>query len=114
MSKNFDVKTVVSAVSGTNIANSFGDVFNLYWYVFDDPYITSTGIVELRKDLLEHLANTYPGLREAEYKPYTRYGVLVQEYGQELEIFSIKELEEQKRFVDDKKTSKKKNKITSK
>ena len=114
MSKNFDVKTIVSAISGKNIANSFDDIFNLYWYVFDDPYITSTGIVELRKDLLEHLAKKYPGLREAEYKPYTRYGVLVQEYGQELEIFSIKELEEQKTFIDDNKTSKKKTKITSK
>ena len=109
MSKKFNLKTVISAISVSNIADDFNDVFELYWYVFDDPTITTTGLPILRSDLLNHLEKTFPGLREAEYKAYTRYGVLLQEYGKELEVLSIKELEELK-YIDDKKNIKKNNK----
>ena len=109
MSRKFNLKTVISAISVSNIADDFNDVFELYWYVFDDPTITTTGLPILRRDLLNHLEKTFPGLREAEYKAHTRYGVLLQEYGKELEVLSIKELEEQK-YIDDKKNANKKNK----
>lgn len=114
MSRKFDLKIVISAISVSNIADDFNDVFELYWYVFDDPTITTTGLPILRRDLLNHLEKTFPGLREAEYKAHTRYGVLLQEYGKELEVLSIKEFEEEKTFVDDKKRSKKNTKKKNK
>ena len=77
MSKKFNLKTVISAISVSNIADDFNDVFELYWYVFDDPTITTTGLPILRRDLLNHLEKTFPGLREAEYKAHTRYGGII-------------------------------------
>lgn len=89
MARKFKIETVLSAISGINITSDFKEVFELYWYVFDDNTINDSGLVMLRQTLFEHLGNQYEELYKARYYVYTQCSMLQQKYGKELVILPI-------------------------
>lgn len=112
MAKKFTIRTILTAISGQNISKDFSEVFELYWYVFDDNTINDSGLLILKDALFSHLVKQYKELAKAKYYVYTQVSMLEQKYGEYLEIQSIKEMEENEIYKDNdnKKASVKKKK----
>lgn len=64
MQEYFDLETILSVTTGINLTDDFNKIFDLYKFVYNDPYITTTCLGGLRRNLIIHLLTIHPELRK--------------------------------------------------
>ena len=67
MQEDFDLETILSIITGINCTNDFFNVYELFWFIFEDPMIDSEKIVSLREIAKNHLLKIHPMLRRVKY-----------------------------------------------
>ena len=71
MQKNFKLETILTLVTGINFTDDFNEVFELVKFVYNDRFITSTGLSLLKDDIKYYLLSIHPKLNELGYLPYS-------------------------------------------
>lgn len=68
--RNFKLGTILSVTTGCNLTKKgkFGEVEDLFWWVFDDDLIPTTGMGMLKDEMKEHLLTIHPELKDVVYK----------------------------------------------
>ena len=67
LQEDFSLEAVLSIITGINCTNDFGEVFELFWFMFEDPLINTTGIMELKDAAKRHILNIHPELKTVVY-----------------------------------------------
>ena len=67
LQEEFSLESVLSIITGINCTNDFNEVYELFWFMFEDPFINTLGIVELRNSARNHILNIHPELRGVKY-----------------------------------------------
>ena len=69
MQENFELESILSITTGINCCNDgeFTKVFELAWFVYDDPFISTMGLCSIVPELKEHLFCIHPELREVKF-----------------------------------------------
>ncbi len=70
MKRNFELGTILTFTTGINCTDNFYKAYELAWFVFDDKFITGTGLRIVKDKLKEHLLNLYPQLKDVNYIAY--------------------------------------------
>lgn len=73
MQEDFDLETILTITTGINLTDDFNKVFELAWFVFDDPYINVSGIYFLQDSLKEYILHIYPELADITEVPKFKY-----------------------------------------
>ena len=60
MQKEFKIETILSLITNKSFVDDFNEVFELVWFMYNDPNITTCGICILRDKIKEHLLNIHP------------------------------------------------------
>lgn len=68
--RNFKLGTILSITTGCNLTKKgkFGEVEELFWWIYDDDLINSTGMGILKEETKNHLLTLHPELKEVTYK----------------------------------------------
>ena len=68
--RNFKLGTILSVTTGCSLTKKgkFGEVEDLFWWVYDDDLINSTGMVVLKEDMKNHLLTIHPELKDIKFK----------------------------------------------
>jgi len=61
--KEFRLESILSVITGYVFTNSIDEVLELFWFMYDDPFIDTTGIYFLRKEAKKHILNIHPELK---------------------------------------------------
>ena len=67
--KNFSLETIFSAIFGINLTDNFDNVYELAWFVYDNPRINKCGLASLKGNLRQHLLSIYPQFENISYVP---------------------------------------------
>ena len=65
--EEFSLEAVLSVISGINYTNDFNEVFELYWFMFEDPFINMSGICNLKDTATRHILTIHPELKSVIY-----------------------------------------------
>ena len=66
--KNFELGAILSMTTGHSCVDSFDKVFQLVWFVCDDPYINSMGLGMVAEDVKKHLLTIHPELKDVVFR----------------------------------------------
>lgn len=95
MKKDFKLETILTITTGINLVDSFNDVFQLVFYIFDDQYINTSALLYLKNQIKEHILKIHPELEKINYVPVSLFArenwllMLKREYGEYLPISKI-------------------------
>ncbi len=67
LQEEFSLESVLSVITGINCTKDFNEVFELFWFMFEDPLINTIGIFELKNTASRHILNIHPELRGVRY-----------------------------------------------
>lgn len=70
MSKDFDLATILSAISGINFTDDFEQVFDLYKFAYGDG-MNMVGMAAMLGHLKAHVLGMYPELGFVQYEGIT-------------------------------------------
>lgn len=73
MTKDFKLETILTVTTGINFTDRFNDVFELAYFIFDDNYITLTGLRALKDKMSIHIFNIHPEIKNLGYVPYSKF-----------------------------------------
>lgn len=66
--REFELGAILSMTTGHSCVDEFGKVFELVWFVCDDPFINSMGIGMVGEDVKKHLLTIHPELRSVIFR----------------------------------------------
>ena len=62
MQKDFSLETILTITTGISFTDCFDDIYELSFFVYDDPYISPLGLSFIKYDLRNHLLTIHPEL----------------------------------------------------
>lgn len=93
--EEFSLESVLSVLTGINCTKDFNEVFELFGFIFEDPFINTIGIGELKDSACNHILNIHPELRGVKYDKSMNFDSWLNEqkklYGDTLTISIIGE-----------------------
>ena len=69
MQYDFDLAAVLSVTTGINCTNDFGEVFDLFCYIFEDDLLSPLALCQLKEAARRHILNIHPELKNVNYNP---------------------------------------------
>lgn len=69
MQDDFDLATVLSVTTGINCTDNFGNVFDLFCFMFEDDLLSPNAIGFLKDVARNHIFRIYPELKRVKYNP---------------------------------------------
>ena len=104
MVRNFDIRTILSLITGINYTDDFSKVYELVWFVCNDNLISPLGLKVVKEDVKKHILDLYPeleGLKTTTTKNFSKFLYEIKEkYNNTLPItklgFELSQVEEKK------------------
>ena len=66
--EEFSLESILSIITGRKFVNDFNEIYELYWFMFEDPFINATGICYLKDKASKHILNIHPELKNVSFK----------------------------------------------
>lgn len=75
MQKDFKLETILSLITNKSFVDDFNEVFELVWFLYDNPSINTCEICVLRDEMKKHLLNIHPQLNEIDDVPIFKFSL---------------------------------------
>lgn len=91
----FKIETILTILTGINFTDKFNDVYAFAYYLYNDDQITTSAVIYLKNDMINHILKEYPELTEITHVPVSLFektnwiNKLKQKYGETLPISRI-------------------------
>lgn len=93
MEKDFDLEVILNVIIKIKYKENLNEIYNLYWFLYDDPFIMMDQIVFRDKEVINHLITIHPWLIQIKYKKQNDYDKWMMEqkciYGDKITISKI-------------------------
>ena len=90
MQEDFKLETILSVVTNVNCADDFYDIYELLWFIFENPVIDDKEVLKLKQIARNHILKIHPELKSIKFNENDSINswVLKQKciYGDELTI----------------------------
>ena len=65
MAREFDLETILTITTGTVLVDDFNKIFDLAQYIYNDEFINTIALQNLKDDLRGYIINNCPELEDA-------------------------------------------------
>ena len=67
LQEEFSLESILTIVTGINCTNDFYEVYELYWFMFENEFINDAGLLALKDKARSHILNIHPELKNVSY-----------------------------------------------
>ncbi len=95
MQEDFELESILSILTGINCTDNFINVYELFWFIFEDNSINAMGISALKETAKKHILSIHPELKTIKYNSNINLDSWIEDqknlFGNELTISIIGE-----------------------